>query len=53
MDGKRSFSRRGFVGGVATALGYLTLEPGSRAWAEGVAGAVPRLEPIHTVRPRP
>ena len=45
MDGKRSFSRRGFVGGVATALGYLTLDPASRAWAEGVAGSVPRAKP--------
>ena len=27
MDGRRSFSRRGFVGGVATTLGYLTLDP--------------------------
>ena len=42
MDGKRSFSRRGFVGGVATALGYLTLDPTSRAWAQGVAGRVTR-----------
>jgi histidinol-phosphate aminotransferase len=35
-----TFSRRGFVGGVAAALGYLTLEPGSRAWAQGVIGGV-------------
>ena len=45
MDGKRSFSRRGFVGGVATALGYLTLDPASRAWAQGVAGRIPRPKP--------
>src|SRR5437763_6521136 len=42
MDGMRRFSRRGFVGGVATALGYLTLEPSSRLWAQGVIdGALP------------
>ena len=40
MDGKRSFSRRGFVGGVATALGYLTLDPTRKAWAQSVAGSV-------------
>lgn len=46
MDGNRRFSRRGFVGGVATALGYLTLDPGSRAWAQGAAGSVvPRSRP--------
>jgi histidinol-phosphate aminotransferase len=39
MSRDRSFSRRGFVGGVATALGYLTLEPSSRAWAQSAAGA--------------
>jgi|SRR5690242_1230292 len=38
MDGMRRFSRRGFVGGVATALGYLTLEPSSRLWAQSVLG---------------
>src|SRR5919202_1588858 len=43
MDGWRNFSRRGFVGGVATALGYLSLDPASRLWAQGIAsGAVPR-----------
>ena len=42
MDGRRSFSRRGFVGGVATALGYLTLDPASRAWAQSVAPRAPR-----------
>src|SRR5690349_22617517 len=45
MDGKRSFSRRGFVGGVATALGYLTLDPTSRAWAQGAAPGLPRAKP--------
>jgi histidinol-phosphate aminotransferase len=38
MDGNRRFSRRGFVGGVATALGYLTVEPSSRLWAQSVVG---------------
>jgi histidinol-phosphate aminotransferase len=43
MDGTHKFSRRGFVGSVATALGYLTLEPSSRLWAQSiVGGAVPR-----------
>jgi histidinol-phosphate aminotransferase len=42
MDGKRSFSRRGFVGGVATALGYLTLDPAASAWAQSVAPRAPR-----------
>jgi histidinol-phosphate aminotransferase len=45
MDGKRSFSRRGFVGGVATTLGYLTLDPTSRAWAQSVAGRVAKPTP--------
>ncbi len=34
MDGTRPLSRRGFVGGVATALGYLTLSPESARAAE-------------------
>src|SRR3954469_8750780 len=42
MDGKRSFSRRGFVGGVATALGYLTLDPASRAWAQSATARASR-----------
>lgn len=42
MDGKRSFSRRGFVGGVATALGYLTLDPTAGAWAQSIAPRAPR-----------
>ena len=40
MSDGRAFSRRGFMGGVAAALGYLTLEPRSRAWAQGIAGTV-------------
>ena len=31
----RGFSRRGFVGGLATALGYLGLRPGADLWAQG------------------
>jgi histidinol-phosphate aminotransferase len=43
MHRDRSFSRRGFVGGIATALGYLTLEPSSRAWAQTVInGTAPK-----------
>jgi len=42
MDGMRKFSRRGFVGGVATALGYLTLEPSSRLLAQSIASGTPR-----------
>jgi len=42
MDGMRRFSRRGFVGGVATALGYLTLEPSSRLLAQSIASGTPR-----------
>ena len=43
MDETRRFSRRGFVGGVATAISYLTLEPSSRLWAQSVLGnAAPR-----------
>jgi histidinol-phosphate aminotransferase len=38
MDGNRRFSRRGFVGGVATALGYLTLDPDRRLWAQSIGG---------------
>jgi histidinol-phosphate aminotransferase len=33
MDGSRGFSRRGFVGGIATTLGYLTLERRAPLWA--------------------
>lgn len=34
MEGMRSFSRRGFVGGMAASLGYLTLQPRVPLWAE-------------------
>src|SRR3954462_4977451 len=45
MNGNGRFSRRGFVGGVATALGYLSLDPTSRLWAQNVVtGAVPRVK---------
>jgi histidinol-phosphate aminotransferase len=37
MDVKHAVSRRGFVGGVTTALGYLTLKPASSLWAQAVA----------------
>jgi len=43
MNSDRRFSRRGFVGGVATALGYLTLEPRSRLWARNVPDVAPRI----------
>ena len=36
MESWRNFSRRGFVGGVATALGYLSLDPTSRLLAQGL-----------------
>src|SRR5438270_13759231 len=42
MSDARRFSRRGFMGGVAAALGYLTLEPSSRAWAQGIVGTTLR-----------
>jgi histidinol-phosphate aminotransferase len=35
-------SRRHFVGGVATALGYLGVAPGSELWAQEVSGSAPR-----------
>ena len=43
MNSDRRFSRRGFIGGVATALGYLTLEPRSRLWARNVPDVAPRI----------
>ena len=43
MNNDRRFSRRGFVGGVATALGYLTLEPRSPLWARSVPGLASRI----------
>jgi histidinol-phosphate aminotransferase len=45
MEHDRRFSRRGFVGGVATALGYLTLEPSSRLLAQSIASGAPRTRP--------
>jgi len=43
MNSDRRFSRRGFIGGVATALGYLTLEPRSLLWARNVPDVAPRI----------
>lgn len=34
MDAKRAVTRRGFVGGVTTALGVLTLKPDGSLWAQ-------------------
>lgn len=34
MDLRRSFSRRQFMGGAATALGYLGLKPGAELLAD-------------------
>jgi histidinol-phosphate aminotransferase len=45
MNETWKFSRRGFMGGVAAAVGYLTLDPSSRLWAQTVTGRVGRLEP--------
>ena len=39
MEVKHAVSRRGFVGGVTTALGYLTLKPASSLWAQATAPA--------------
>lgn len=48
MDVKRAVSRRGFVGGVSTALGYLTLRPasdaGGKLWAQAAQQAAPRQQ---------
>ena len=38
---KDAVSRRGFVGGLVTALGYLSLNPDHRALAQVIAGAPP------------
>ncbi|HUF26132.1 MAG TPA: histidinol-phosphate transaminase [Gemmatimonadaceae bacterium] len=38
MEGKRAVSRRGFVGGLATAVGYLTLRPPADLLAHGIPG---------------
>src|SRR5437773_1457813 len=45
MDQTRRFSRRGFVGGVATAVGYLTLQPSARLWAQSIASGATRRPP--------
>lgn len=42
MTVKQILSRRGFVGGVTTALGYITLKPDSRLWAQAAQAAVPQ-----------
>jgi histidinol-phosphate aminotransferase len=44
MDVKRAVSRRGFVGGVTTALGYLTLRPDGTLWAQAAQVAAPRQQ---------
>ena len=44
MDVKRAVSRRGFVGGVTTALGYLTLKPGAPLWAQATQDPAPRQQ---------
>ena len=41
MTIKRDVSRRGFVGGVATAVGFLTFRPDTDLWAEGLARGTP------------
>ena len=40
MPADSSFSRRGFVGGLATALGYLTLKPDGELLAHGASDAL-------------
>src|SRR5438045_4142292 len=45
MERNPSFSRRGFVGGVATALGYLTLDPRAQLWAQTLASSAPSAKP--------
>ena len=42
MDVKRAVTRRGFMGGVTTALGVLTLKPDGTLWAQAVQSGVPR-----------
>jgi histidinol-phosphate aminotransferase len=43
MEAKFAVSRRGFVGGVATALGALTLEPDRFLLAQGIGSQQPRI----------
>jgi len=45
MDVKHAVSRRGFVGGLATALGYLTVKPHAPVWAQGISGSRAPLTP--------
>lgn len=44
MDVKRAVSRRGFVGGVTTALGVLTLKPDGSLWAQAAQDPAPRQQ---------
>lgn len=44
MHVKNPVSRRGFVGGVAAAMGYLGLRPGTDLWAEPASHAFPMLQ---------
>jgi histidinol-phosphate aminotransferase len=41
MSTNSALSRRGFVGGLATAVGYLSLNPASTAWAQAISTATP------------
>lgn len=41
MEGNRSFSRRGFVSGIAATLGYLSLEPRTPLWAKAPRSRIP------------
>jgi histidinol-phosphate aminotransferase len=44
MNVKKAVSRRGFVGGVTTALGYLTFKPDGPLWAQSVQDPAPRQQ---------
>ena len=44
MDAKRAVTRRGFVGGVTTALGVLTLKPDGSLWAQAAQDPAPRQQ---------
>ena len=44
MNPKSTVSRRGFVGGVTTALGYLTLKPDAPLWAQATQDPAPRQQ---------